>query len=352
MSGATAIGIRICRGGPSVPFTDGPPDSRPSVRPSFPPPSPTRHSNRESRRSDIHPTHANQSNLHRSNRENNAPSRLTINPPASSFLRRLKRLVRARFQPCRNRHRISPASAAEGMFLPLRTTRRPKFAAPTSNPHPQIPNFQLQKKPKNTKNHPPSLFRLERTPTLYFQQLTRNLNEPMFCLERQKAAEKTAAKSPKIHSLRNKLANLIGQQYNAPNDPKQKNNACPPHNAETKTGPEIRPATAKKTNTQQRISSSNRESRLRSPRPPRHDPQNPGPRVESLRTITGPAGIRRRKYLHPPTAPNRPSPGHASGIINLRRPRAASRTHTHHRISSRPAPRRINASQRFTPAGI
>jgi hypothetical protein len=47
----------------------------------------------------------------------------------------------------------------------------------------QIPNFQPPKKTKSLKNHPQSLFRLERTSIVYFQQLTRNLNEPMFRLE-------------------------------------------------------------------------------------------------------------------------------------------------------------------------
>jgi hypothetical protein len=193
-----------CSGGPTVPFTGAPPDFRPSVRPSFLPPSPTRHSNRESRRSDFHPTQPNQSTLRRSNRENKRRSQLAINPSASRALkpkpskpvRGLRCLVRARFQPCRNRHRINPASAAEGMSLPSKSTHRLESGAPNSNLHPQIPNSNPPKKPKNTKNHPQSLFRLERTPTVYFHQLTRNLNEPMFRLEREKVRRKNEAKIP------------------------------------------------------------------------------------------------------------------------------------------------------------
>jgi hypothetical protein len=49
--------------------------------------------------------------------------------------------------------------------------------------HSQIPNFLSPKKTKSLKNHPQSLFRIEHTSTVYFQQLTRNLNEPMFRLE-------------------------------------------------------------------------------------------------------------------------------------------------------------------------
>ena len=52
--------------------------------------------------------------------------------------------------------------------------------------HSQIPNFQAPHKAKSMKKHPQSLFRLERTPTLCFLQLTQILIEPMFRLERQK----------------------------------------------------------------------------------------------------------------------------------------------------------------------
>jgi hypothetical protein len=57
--------------------------------------------------------------------------------------------------------------------------------------HSQIPNFQPPNKAKSINNHPQSLFRLERTPTLCFQQLTRNLNEPMFRLETKKGGKET-----------------------------------------------------------------------------------------------------------------------------------------------------------------
>jgi hypothetical protein len=252
MRGAIAIRIRICRGRPSVLLTDAPLGSRPSFLPpqiashpnpslpnwestsrggsfsppAFRPPSSTapripshpnpRLPNRESRPSNIRPTHANQSLSRSSNRENNSRSQLTINPLASSTLSRpvrgLRRLVRARFQPCRNRCRVSLALAAEVTFFSpfwtLHLTRRPEFAAPNSNPHSQIPKLQSSKQLKITKNHPQSLFRLERTPTLYYHQLTRILIEPMFRLEREKAAEKARAKNPKIHPSQQQTSNF------------------------------------------------------------------------------------------------------------------------------------------------
>jgi hypothetical protein len=51
-----------------------------------------------------------------------------------------------------------------------------------SNSHKKIPNSL----PKRAKTPPQSLFRLERHSTLYFQQLTKILIEPMFRLERRK----------------------------------------------------------------------------------------------------------------------------------------------------------------------
>jgi hypothetical protein len=82
-----------------------------------------------------------------SNREKSHASQITINPPTSTT---------------RNRGQL----------------------------HSQIPNVEPSKKAKSTKNDPQSLFRLERTSTVYFQQLTRNLNEPMFRLEMKNDAKK------------------------------------------------------------------------------------------------------------------------------------------------------------------
>ncbi len=69
--------------------------------------------------------------------------------------------------------------------------------------HSQIPNFQPPHKAKSTKNLPQSSFRLERTRVLHFQQLTGNLNEPMFRLEIKKGGKKTrgitAHEAPREH---------------------------------------------------------------------------------------------------------------------------------------------------------
>jgi len=66
--------------------------------------------------------------------------------------------------------------------------------------HSKIPNFQPSHKAKSIKEHPQSLFRLERTPTLCFLQLTRILIEPMLRLERQKIdrelSQNAGVKSP------------------------------------------------------------------------------------------------------------------------------------------------------------
>jgi hypothetical protein len=70
-------GIRPCRGGPSVPFTDAPPGFRPSVRPASLPPPPSRlpHANishREALRLEIHPPQTKHTTDRHSNREENA----------------------------------------------------------------------------------------------------------------------------------------------------------------------------------------------------------------------------------------------------------------------------------------
>src|ERR1700723_3287936 len=60
---------------------------------------------------------------------------------------------------------------------------KPQRTAPASNFRAKILKFPLAQEPKSIKIHPSSMFRLERTPTLYFLQLTQILNDTMFRLE-------------------------------------------------------------------------------------------------------------------------------------------------------------------------
>jgi hypothetical protein len=167
-------GIRPCRGGPQVPSTGAPPGVRPSARPSFPPRPRSRRpiqliSNREPLRLEIDVTQTKQTTDPHSNLEKQpvfkstcrgGPSvPFTDSPPG--FLPRAKPRGRPSFRPS---------------FLPPQSTPRPQFTDPN-------PNYKPTQKPKSTKSPPQGLFRLERTPTLYFLQLTRILNEPMFRLE-------------------------------------------------------------------------------------------------------------------------------------------------------------------------
>jgi hypothetical protein len=171
-------------------------------------------SNREALRLEINVTQTKQTTQPHSNREAEAlfSNRVRADDSARRYIARSvnrpprpvrepRRLVRARLQSCRNGRRFLPALAAEGMFLrfsltiglPLQPVRGPQLTIPTSNFHSKIPNFQAPKKAKSVKNQPQSLFRLERTSTVCFQQLTRNLNEPMFRLEIQKGGKKRSA---------------------------------------------------------------------------------------------------------------------------------------------------------------
>jgi hypothetical protein len=232
--------LLLRRGGPLAP-----PDLRPSFRPSSLRPPPTRdpnlrssnreavrleinvtqtkqttqpHSNREALRLEINVTKTKQTTQPHSNREAEAlfSNRVRADDSARRYIARAvnrppnlvrepRQLFRARLlvlsncegQSCRNLRRFLPALAAEGMFLPFSLTpqpiRRPQLTIPTSNFHSKIPNLQAPKKAKSVKNQPQSLFRLERTSTLCFQQLTQNLNEPMFRLEIQKGGKKRSA---------------------------------------------------------------------------------------------------------------------------------------------------------------
>src|ERR1700723_337587 len=66
--------------------------------------------------------------------------------------------------------------------------KRPNFDARRRSP-----NANPQEKPAIiATSTPQSLFRLERTPIPCFQQLTRNLNEPMFRLETKKEVNRNA----------------------------------------------------------------------------------------------------------------------------------------------------------------
>jgi hypothetical protein len=112
------------------PFLSPPPARRPSLK----------ISNRESLRLEINVTQTKQKIQPKSNREESHAFQITINPPTLT-------------------------------------------ARGCSQLNPQIPNLQPHKKAKIIKNHPQSLFRLEPAPTLHFQQLMQNLNEPMFRLE-------------------------------------------------------------------------------------------------------------------------------------------------------------------------
>jgi hypothetical protein len=214
MRGAIAIRIRTCRGGPSAPSADAPPGFRPSIRPSSLAPIPARHpnlknSNREAlrrvraddsaRRNDdvINVTHTRQTTRPRSNREGEAlfSNRVRADDSARHYIaravnrlrdcgeidsaRRYRKIERfTRRLNLKNSNRESRLSDREESHA-LQTTINP--SASTAR---RRGNFQPSKSAKSIKNHPQSLFRLERTSTVYFQQLTQNLNDTMFRLER------------------------------------------------------------------------------------------------------------------------------------------------------------------------
>jgi hypothetical protein len=182
MRGAIAIRIRTCRGGPSAPSADAPPGFRPSIRPSSLAPIPARHpnlknSNREAlrrvraddsaRRNDdvINVTQTKQTTRPRSNRE--AEALFSNRVRAVNRLRDCKEIDSARRYRkierstrrlnLKNSNRESRLSDREESHA-LQTTINP--SASTAR---RRGNFQPSKSAKSIKNHPQSLFRLERS---------------------------------------------------------------------------------------------------------------------------------------------------------------------------------------------
>jgi hypothetical protein len=140
-------------------------------------------SNREALRLEINVTQTKQTAQPHSNREKEAlfsnrvraVSRLRDCGEIDSARRYIDRSTRHLNLKNSNREKSHVLQIA--INPPASTTRN------CSQLNSQIPNFRPPKKAKSIKNHPQSLFRLECTSTVYFQQLTRNLNEPMFRLE-------------------------------------------------------------------------------------------------------------------------------------------------------------------------
>src|ERR1700723_255213 len=85
-----------------------------------------------------------------------------------------------------------PSNREESHALQIMISAPAPTARGRGQLHSRIPKFQPSKKAKSSKKHPQSLFRLEPTPVLYFQQLTRNLNDTMFRLEMKKGGKKQA----------------------------------------------------------------------------------------------------------------------------------------------------------------
>ena len=168
-------------------------------------------SNREPLRLEINVTQTKQTTQPHSNRE--------LRALFSNRVRAVNRLCDCQTIDSARRYRVRADDSARGYFaLPARNPNlknsnresRPSNRAEshtfqiTINPsaqaahqrdqlHSQILNFQPPNKAQSIKNHPQSLFRLERTPLLCFQQLTRNLNDTMFRLEIKKEAKKKHA---------------------------------------------------------------------------------------------------------------------------------------------------------------
>jgi hypothetical protein len=156
-------GIRTCRGGPSVPFTDAPLGFRPSVRPSSLPPPPTRLlslsiSNRESLRLEINVTQTKQTPEPHSNRELEALFQVPINWPSSS--------------------------------------RQIAFLNPRKPPA----------NSKNKKSLPSFMFRLETTPILCFVGVKESFNRTMFRLTQ-------LAKRMKSKRVRGSISLRKGTQF-------------------------------------------------------------------------------------------------------------------------------------------
>ena len=163
-----------------------------------------KNSNRESLRLEIDVTQTKQTAEPHSNRE--------LRALFSNRVRAVNRLCDCQTIDSARRYRVRADDSARGYIaLParhpnLKNSNRAESHTfqITINPsaqaahqrdqlHSQILNFQPPNKAQSIKNHPQSLFRLERTPLLCFQQLTRNLNDTMFRLEIKKEAKKKHA---------------------------------------------------------------------------------------------------------------------------------------------------------------
>jgi hypothetical protein len=180
------------RGGPLAP-----PDLRPSFRPSSLRPPPTRdpnlkNSNREAlrrvraddsaRRNDdvINVTQTKQTTDYHSNREKEALFSKAGETEKRAGLK--ARPYNGNGEQNSNRE-SRPANCQKSHALQIKINPPTPTTRNRGQLHSQIPSFQPPKKTKSLKSHPQSLFRIECTSTVYFQQLTRNLNEPMFRLE-------------------------------------------------------------------------------------------------------------------------------------------------------------------------
>ena len=115
-------------------------------------------SNREPLRLEMHVTHTKQRADPRSNREKQTIFKSTRRGGPTAPFADAPPGFRPSFRPS---------------FLLPQSACAPHHIAPTPNLLPQNPNLQSPQKPKTAKIPHRSLFRLERTPTLCFLQLTR-----------------------------------------------------------------------------------------------------------------------------------------------------------------------------------
>src|SRR5580704_7003479 len=148
-------------------------------------------SNREPLRLEINVTQTKQTTQPHSNRELEAlfSNRVRADDSARGYI-----ALPARHPNLKNSNRESRTSnRAESHTFQITINPSAQAAHQRDQLHSQILNFQPPNKAQSIKNHPQSLFRLERTPLLYFQQLTRNLNDTMFRLEIKKEAKKKHA---------------------------------------------------------------------------------------------------------------------------------------------------------------
>ena len=186
-----------CRGGPSVPFTDGPP----GFRPFFSLPNPPvclrslKNSNREALRLETNVTPTKQTAAIASNREKEAlfltagraenRAGLKARPYHGNGERNKKHpSVLLRLKPTPLLCFVGVTYTLNRILLRLNDA----FSTPENTAPMQT---RTKKTAINAIDTPPNWFRLEPTPIPYFQQLTRNLNDTMFRLEIKKGGKKT-----------------------------------------------------------------------------------------------------------------------------------------------------------------